>query len=134
MIFSWNLFQMVDIGKILDIKTYVIHKAGYPKDLIVKRLSHCCTFHAKNQNGKILILFTFGEIPMQQNDYLFVTATGRYEQCGHLQKSKQLKQLYQLHLLWLHMVLMVFVIVLYNQDVMDINDLDDHVTSFASPQ
>ena len=106
-VFSWKLYQMAAICEIFDINTKRMNKTCYPMNIIVKRLSHCSTLQGTKQNGKILKLFAFGELMLQQNDYLLVVATGRYETCGYPQESKQLKQLYQLNLLWLCMVLII---------------------------
>ena len=124
LIFAWKLFQTVGISKIFDIKMCTIGQTCYQMDISIYRLLHCATLQGKKQNGKILKLFAFCEIAMAQNDYLLVIAAGRYETCQYLQRSKQLTRLYQLHPLLLRMVLikMLFVMVLYNQDMMNIND------------
>ena len=124
LIFAWKLFQTVGISKIFDTKMCTIGQTCYQMDIFTYRLLHCATLQGKKQNGKILKLFTFGEIAMAQNDYLLVIAAERYETCRYLQRSKQLTRLYQLHPLLLRMVLikMLFVMVLYNQDIMHIDD------------
>ena len=127
MIFSCKLFQTVDISKLFDIQMCRISQTCYQIDIFIYRLLHCATLQDKKQNGRILKLFAFGEIAMAQNDYLLVIAAEGYETCRYLQRLKQLKHLYQLHALLLRMVLieMLFASVLYNRDIMHIND---HVT------